>query len=89
MIMPNGDIEPGTGPLPPDAEDGFDRTIILRADTGQVEMKTAAELNLYKRQPTGDYSGPLIIYTDGAAPRNGKAGASAGIGVYFGKDNPK
>jgi ribonuclease HI len=31
----------------------------------------------------------LVIYTDGACTRNGKAGAAAGIGVYFGEDDPR
>jgi ribonuclease HI len=31
----------------------------------------------------------LEIYTDGACQKNGKADALAGIGVYFGKDDPR
>lgn len=30
---------------------------------------------------------PLDIYTDGSATNNGRAGASAGVGVYFGPDD--
>lgn len=30
---------------------------------------------------------PLEIYTDGSATNNGRAGASAGVGVYFGPDD--
>lgn len=29
------------------------------------------------------------VYTDGASFRNGQAGAVAGIGVFWGEDNPK
>ncbi|KAF2744494.1 ribonuclease H-like protein [Sporormia fimetaria CBS 119925] len=87
-ILDNGEIEPGTGPLPPDAQDGFDRTIVLRADTGRIEYKTEEELAARKWQPTGDFRGPLVIHTDGAAPKNGQVGAVAGIGVYFGPQNP-
>jgi ribonuclease HI len=89
VFLPNGEIEPGTGPLPADSEDGFDRTIALRKDTGRIEFKTEAELNARKWQPTGDLNGDLVIYTDGAAPGNGRLGAVAGIGVYFGPQNPK
>ncbi|KAF2271920.1 ribonuclease H-like protein [Westerdykella ornata] len=88
VYLPNGEIEPGTGPLPEDAEDGFDRRIKLNPETGTIEYKTEEELNARKWQPTGDFSGPMIIYTDGAAPNNGYAGAVAGIGVYFGPGNP-
>lgn len=30
----------------------------------------------------------LIVYTDGACWMNGKHGAKAGVGVYFGADHP-
>jgi ribonuclease HI len=89
VLLPNGELDPGTGPLPEDAEDGFDRNIILRPDTGRIEFKTEAELNARKWQPTGETTDPLVIYTDGAAPGNGQLGAVAGIGVYFGPENPK
>jgi ribonuclease HI len=89
VYLENGEIDPGTGPLPPDAEDGFDRNIILRPDTGRIEFKTEAELNARKWQATGETTDPLVIHTDGAAPGNGQDGAVAGIGVYFGPRNPK
>lgn len=84
--LTNGDIvyEPGMGPLPPDAEDGFDRTIKLDVETGQIRLKTEDELNATKKQPTGDFSGPIVVYTDGSSLGNGRAGAVAGVGVYFG-----
>lgn len=87
--MENGEIEPGTGPLPPDAEDNFDRTIILRPDTGKIEYKTKEELEARVWQPTGEFTGTLRIYTDGASRGNGQVGAYAGFGVYFGPNNPK
>lgn len=34
-----------------------------------------------------DADGFIIVYTDGACPGNGKPGAKAGIGVWFGKDH--
>ncbi|XP_042232543.1 ribonuclease H1-like isoform X2 [Homarus americanus] len=35
-----------------------------------------------------DSDGFLIVYTDGACEFNGRNGAKAGVGVYFGKDHP-
>ena len=32
--------------------------------------------------------GFVVVYTDGCCHFNGRHGACAGIGVYFGKDNP-
>lgn len=84
----NGHFEPGTGPLPPGAEDGFDRTIKLTSE-GTIRHKTTAELEARKMQPTGDFEGPLQIYTDGAAKGNGKIGAFAGVGVWFGANDPR
>ncbi|KAF2845368.1 hypothetical protein T440DRAFT_483448 [Plenodomus tracheiphilus IPT5] len=84
--LTNGDIvyEPGMGPLPLDAEDGFDRTIKLDVETGQIRVKTEEELHATKKQPTGDFTGPIVVYTDGSSLGNGRAGAVAGVGVYFG-----
>ncbi|KAF2471448.1 ribonuclease H-like protein [Lindgomyces ingoldianus] len=85
----SGDIELGTGLLPPDAEDGFDRTIIFNPINGDIEYKTEAQLSAQKLQPTGEFSGPIIIYTDGSSLGNGKARAVAGVGVYFGSNDPR
>lgn len=81
--------EPGTGPLPPDAEDGFDRTVTLNTKTGNVEKKTEQQLNARKLQPTGESKGVLKIYTDGSSLGNGRVGATAGVGVYFGPNDPR
>ncbi|ROT70408.1 putative ribonuclease H1-like isoform X3 [Penaeus vannamei] len=35
-----------------------------------------------------DNDGFLIVYTDGACESNGRVGAKAGVGVYFGRDHP-
>jgi ribonuclease HI len=35
------------------------------------------------------HTGPLCIFTDGACSSNGKSGARGGVGVYFGKNNPR
>ncbi|RMZ67282.1 ribonuclease h [Pyrenophora seminiperda CCB06] len=85
LARTNGDIkfEPGMGPLPPGAEDGFDRTLKLGKD-GQIRTKTADELSATKRQATGDSRGTIVVSTDGASRGNGRVGARAGVGVYFG-----
>jgi len=88
-LVANGEIkwEPGLGPLPPDAEDGFDSTLKLDADTGVIRYKTEQELSATKLQPTGDFSGPIVVYTDGSSLGNGRVGAVGGVGVYFGPND--
>ncbi|KAF1831705.1 ribonuclease H-like protein [Decorospora gaudefroyi] len=85
----NGDVkmEPGMGLLPLDAVDGFDTGIKLDPDTGRIRIKSEAELNATKRQPTGDFSGPIVVYTDGSSLGNGGIGAVGGVGVYFGPND--
>ncbi|KAL8791214.1 MAG: hypothetical protein Q9213_000171 [Squamulea squamosa] len=76
---------PGTGPLPPGAEDGFDPNIMLDLETGNVVYKTLEQRQATKPHPAGPSQyGTLRIHTDGSALGNGNAGAFAGIGVYFG-----
>lgn len=83
-------VEPGYGPLPQGAEDGFDRRIKLNKDTGAVEYKSAGELKAVKMQATGvSKDTPLRIYTDGSARGNGAAEARAGVGVYFGPQDSR
>lgn len=85
-----GEYEAGTGPLPADAEDGFDRRIKHGLPEGpDIEYKSQDELNLRKLQPTGDFEGILDIYTDGASKGNGQIGAHAGFGVWFGPNDPR
>lgn len=92
VIFTNGrpldEEEPGTGPLPPDAEDGFDRTLFLNPKTGKIEKKTASQLNATKLVAT-DPRGWLDIYTDGSSLGNGRLGATSGVGVYFGQNDPR
>jgi ribonuclease HI len=82
-------VEPGVGPLPPDAVDGFDPNIKLDEHTGNIRVKTEEELRKRKRQPTGDYKSPVVVYTDGGSRGNGNVGAYAGCGVYFGPRDPR
>ncbi len=84
------DYEPGTGPLPPGAEDGFDPNIILDAETGEIIYKTQEQRQATQPQVTGDaQTGILRIHTDGSSLGNGNAGAFAGVGVYFGPRDPR
>jgi ribonuclease HI len=90
-IVANGDAkwEPGLGPLPPDAQDGFDPTLKLDADTGGIRYKTDQEMSATKLQPTGEFSGPIVVYTDGSSLGNGGVGAVGGVGVYFGPNDKR
>ncbi len=82
-------FEPGTGPLPPGAEDGFDPNVKLNAE-GQVVNKTEEEKRKTKSMSReSDPSSMLIIHTDGSSLANGTAGARAGVGVYFGPGDPR
>ncbi|KAK8200000.1 RNase H domain-containing protein [Phyllosticta capitalensis] len=82
---PTGDWEPGDGPLPEDAEDGFDPNIMMDPETGAVKHKTEGQKLAKKKMPTGESKGGVLkIYTDGSSLGNGKKGAIAGVGVFFG-----
>lgn len=76
-------FEPGDGPLPRGAVDGFDPNILLDPTTGKVVHKLKEQKTATKPKPTGP-PGMLRIYTDGSSLRNGGSLASAGVGVYFG-----
>lgn len=86
----NGNVlEPGTGPLPTGAEDGFDPNVKLNA-AGQVVHKTETEKGKTKIvTKERDPPGMLTIYTDGSSLRNGQDGARAGVGVFFGPGDPR
>jgi ribonuclease HI len=77
--------------LPDDAEDGFDYTMKLDAETGQVRLKTTAELDALKitPMPTSKEGETIKVWTDGACRANGKAHAAAGLGVWFGTQDPR
>jgi len=83
-------LEPGSGPLPNGAEDGFDPRLMLApdaADSGYISYKTPAQRESSKMQPVGvNLSACVDIYTDGCCKSNGVEGkAIAGWGVYFGE----
>lgn len=84
-IYNEADYEPGTGPLPPGAEDGFDPNIVLDPVSGKVVYKTQEQREAIKKVPgAGSLTGPIRIHTDGSSLGNGRIGAVAGVGVYFG-----
>ncbi|KAI9845791.1 MAG: hypothetical protein M1838_001529 [Thelocarpon superellum] len=79
------DFEPGTGPLPTGAEDGFDPSLTLNPHTGQIEWKKPSQAQrLMSASKPLSRAGPIRIYTDGSSLGNGKRGAISGVGVYFG-----
>lgn len=82
-------FELGRGPLPPGAEDGFDPNIKLDPD-GTIRHRTEEEKQKMKFIPKDtEPPGMLRIYTDGSSLKNGQAGARAGVGVFFGPQDPK
>ena len=81
---------PGTGPLPNGAVDGFDRRLKINPATGEVEYKTDDELHAMRMVTTGVSKNiALKIFTDGSALSNGYASSRAGVGVYFGPNDPR
>lgn len=81
-------LEPGEGPLPPGAEDGFDPNLLLDPTTGKVVYKLKEQKTVTKTKTAGP-PGMLHIYTDGSSLKNGKALAAAGVGVYFGPEDSR
>ncbi|XP_065161243.1 ribonuclease H1 [Atheta coriaria] len=58
------------------------RLLQCNSGVGVLEKVKKAKLSFDK---DGDY---IVVYTDGACPNNGKGGAKAGIGVWFGENHP-
>lgn len=83
------DYEPGTGPLPLGAEDGFDPNVVFDAETGTVVYKTEDRRKATKLQAKACQDGMLRVHTDGSSLGNGSQGAFAGVGVYFGPDDSR
>ena len=84
-IVDQGEYEPGDAPLPDEAEDGFDRDLILDPTTDGMRYKTREEREAYKYQAARPVKeAPIRIYTDGSSLANGSTNAWGGVGVYFG-----
>ncbi|RDI87485.1 hypothetical protein Vi05172_g2261 [Venturia inaequalis] len=89
-VVDLGEIPLGWAPLLADAEDGFDRRLIMDPETGELRMKTEQEFDAKKPvSKVEDFAKVLEIWTDGACRGNGKNGAVAGVGVYFGDQDPR
>nr|XP_053634771.1 ribonuclease H1-like isoform X1 [Cherax quadricarinatus] len=52
------------------------------------KMNTGDCSGYHKTKFSFDSNGFLVVYTDGACNKNGRKGATAGIGVYFGPNHP-
>lgn len=84
------DYEPGTAPMPPDAEDGFDPNVFFDSESGKIVYKTPEQRQATKSRPSRDSQTEFIrIYTDGSSLGNGNAGALAGVGVFFGPNDDR
>lgn len=89
-IYNEADYEPGTAPMPSDAEDGFDPTVIFDSEAGKIVYKTQEQRQATKPMPSRDsLTDPIRIHTDGSSLGNGTAGAFAGVGVYFGPNDKR
>lgn len=87
---PNAVFAPGEKALPEDAEDGLDTSIFLDPRTGVIDYKTQDQLQATKAVANDvSQDGVLRIYTDGSSRGNGKVGAMAGVGVYFGPSDKR
>ena len=61
-------------------------------DIGMIEIKTKEEAEYYLRYGTQkkiDQSDTIKVFTDGSCSMNGSIHAKAGIGVYFGEEDPR
>ena len=80
----------GWDPLLADAEDGFDNRITFDSSIGKIRYKSSKESEATKFQAMVDPSADLLeIWTDGACRSNGQKGAIAGVGVFFGRNDPR
>ncbi|KAK4647068.1 uncharacterized protein QC761_122230 [Podospora bellae-mahoneyi] len=86
-------------PSPPAPPPAFPRYPIINTVTNNIVLpkknpvpptSTATREPPAKRaRPNPDTNELIVVYTDGAAPGNGKRHATAGIGVYFGAGDPR
>jgi ribonuclease HI len=88
----------GQGTLPPHElgegdVDGFDYTLKMDGETGKLKRKTPNEIDATKvvtvKKVTTGGNEWIKVWTDGACRANGKRGAVAGVGVWFGPNDPR
>lgn len=67
------------------------RVVAFKIDTGPVYMQLSSfnDTKPSSSMEVGASIARQVIYTDGACSNNGKPNAKAGIGVYWGKDDPR
>ena len=56
----------------------------LQASPELINKAKTVDKAAFETNPDGS----VVVYTDGACSKNGYVGSKAGIGVYFGPDNP-
>ena len=66
---------PASAPYP---RPTFDERLKMK----RIQMPSVSEGQEYEPRA-------LVIHTDGACPKNGQHGARAGIGVWYGLDDPR
>jgi ribonuclease HI len=87
------------------AKDGFDYSLKMDPKTGELKRKTDNEMNATKivargglihssfigesNNSSGNEPEWIKVWTDGACKGNGKKGAVAGVGVWFGPNDPR
>lgn len=65
-------------------------TFSKKKQTGKVNKRDHKPSKRSAQFPkAGVTDDKVVVYTDGACEKNGKRGARAGVGVYFGANNPR
>ncbi|KAH0542606.1 hypothetical protein FGG08_003014 [Glutinoglossum americanum] len=86
-------LDPGVNNLPIDGHiepiDSSSEESLSAVDTDKDTVESKVDPQRVKIKPTQTKGGVLRIYTDGSSLGNGKYGASAGVGVYFGEDDAR
>lgn len=79
---------PGAAPAPFAASGEFPSATSASGDpvVPATTMAASSSSNVIKPPPDGE---PWIVYSDGSCQGNGKVGAVAGVGIWWGKDDPR
>jgi ribonuclease HI len=67
------------------------KPIVPETDGAEVDGVEEPPAKKPKKTPksTSTRNGVEVVYTDGSSLGNGRVGASAGVGVYFGEGDPR
>jgi ribonuclease HI len=71
---------------------GYKNAVYKKFDTKQEAEDFVANNEVVQEMPSDalvDFEPDYYVYTDGACSKNGTRIASAGIGIYFGNDDPR